>query len=372
LEAIRKLERSKKMQQSTVISSQTKILYICGSLNQTTSLYKISKALPEHQAFFTPFYVDGYLSFFDKIGALDFTPVGGAARGMTLDFLHSNKLSVDFRGEAHNYDLVITSQDIFVPKNILNKKVVLIQEGMTDPENYMYYLVKWFSIPRYYASTSTTGLSDAYDIFCVASEGYRELFIKKGVRPEKIRITGIPNFDHCSQFLDNDFPHKNYVLVATSDARETYKYENRKKFIQKALAIAKGKQLIFKLHPNENFIRGTAEINKWAPNALVFTSGNTNHMVANCDILITRFSTVVYIGIALGKEVHSEFDVDFLRRLTPLQNNGTSNSTIAKVIETVLLEKSLRQISSNFSSFSSLTGFWNLVPKKIGSFFKKS
>lgn len=358
------------MTPSSVISLDTKILYICGSLNQTTSLYKISQALPPHQAFFTPFYVDGVLAFFDKLGALDFTPVGGVARGMTLDFLHSHNLTVDYRGEAHDYDLVVTSQDIFVPKNILHRRVVLIQEGMTDPENVMYHLVKWFSLPRYLASTSTTGLSDAYDIFCVASDGYKDLFVSKGVRPEKIRVTGIPNFDHCSQFLENDFPHKNYVLVATSDARETYKYENRKKFIKRALEIANGRQVIFKLHPNEDFERGVAEINKWAPQAIVFTSGNTNHMIANCDVLITRFSTVVYVGIALGKEVHSEFDIDFLKRLTPIQNEGTSNISIANEILTLLSETSGRQFSSNFPSYSSLTGFWNLLPKKLGTYFK--
>ncbi len=43
--------------------------------------------------------------------------------------------------------------------------------------------------------------------------------------------------------------YHNFVLVATSDMRETYKYENRKKFIKKAYKIADGRQLIFKLHP---------------------------------------------------------------------------------------------------------------------------
>jgi hypothetical protein len=32
-------------------------------------------------------------------------------------------------------------------------------------------------------------------------------------------------------------------------------------------------------------------------------------MIANCSTLITQYSTVVYTGIALGKEVHSYFDV---------------------------------------------------------------
>jgi hypothetical protein len=47
------------------------------------------------------------------------------------------------------------------------------------------------------AGTAATGLSDAYHAFCVASEGYRDFFIRKGARPEKIIITGIPNFDNC-------------------------------------------------------------------------------------------------------------------------------------------------------------------------------
>jgi hypothetical protein len=55
---------------------------------------------------------------------------------------------------------------------------VLIQEGMTDRETFMFHLVKWFRLPRYLASTSTNGLSDAYRYFCVASTGYRDLFIR--------------------------------------------------------------------------------------------------------------------------------------------------------------------------------------------------
>ena len=207
---------------------------------------------------------------------------------------------------------------------------------MTDPENFMYYLVKGLGLPRWMASTSTTGLSDYYDKFCVASEGYKNLFIRKGVLPEKIVVTGIPNFDNCKKYLNNNFPYKNFVLVATSDMRETYKYENRKKFIKKAVKIANGRQLIFKLHPNEYVERATQEINFNAPGALVFSHGKTEEMIANCDVLITKYSSVVYVGLALGKEIYSEFDINELRRLLPLQNNGTSSWNIAMVAEELL------------------------------------
>jgi len=194
----------------------------------------------------------------------------------------------------------------------------------------IFYMVKYLKLPRWMASTSVTGLSNAYDKFCVASEGYRELFIKKGVYPEKIEVTGIPNFDNSREFLDNDFPHKGYVLVATSDTRETYKYENRKKFIEKAKKIADGKQMIFKLHPNENVERASAEISKYAPGSLVYSSGNTSHMIANCDTLVTRYSSVVYVGLALGKKVFSELNLEELKKLVPIQNNGTSSRAIAE------------------------------------------
>ena len=54
-------------------------------------------------------------------------------------------------------------------------------------------------------------------------------------------------------------------------------------------------------------------------------------MIANCDELITQYSTVVYIGIALGKKVHSYFDVDELRKRIPMQNGGTSAQSIAEL-----------------------------------------
>jgi hypothetical protein len=52
-------------------------------------------------------------------------------------------------------------------------------------------------------------------------------------------------------------------------------------------------------------------------------------MIANCDILITQYSSVAYIGLALGKEVHSYFNIEELKRLMPIQNGGRSAENIA-------------------------------------------
>lgn len=306
-----------------------KILFIGGSLNQTTMMYQISRYFRDDECWFSAYYGDEFLSFLSRHKALDFTILGGRQRSLTENFFKEKKLNVDYRGVKNNYDMVFTGSDLIIPKNIKDSKIVLVQEGMTDPENIMYYLVKYLKLPRWAASTSTTGMSDEYDIFCVASEGYKEHFINKGADPDKILVTGIPNFDNCVRYYDNDFPHKNFVLAATSDSRETYRYENRKKFIRNSLDIADGRKLVFKLHPNENFERAIAEIKEYAPQALIYTSGNIHEMIANSDVLITKFSTVVYTGLALGKEVYSEFDMEVLKKLTPLQNGGASAERIA-------------------------------------------
>src|SRR5262249_60404232 len=104
-----------------------------------------------------------------------------------------------------------------------------------------------------------------YQMFCVASEGCERQFVSKGANADKIVVTGIPNFDNCRQFLDNTFPLRDYVLVCTSDIRETFGHEDRTALIRKALRIANGRKLIFKLHPNERPPPPTPQINRDPP-----------------------------------------------------------------------------------------------------------
>ena len=313
------------------------ILFIGGSLNQTTMMHEISKHLADrYECFFTPYYTDDWKAPLCKYGCLDFSILGRKFKRAALDYFKTHNLEVDEEGKRGDYHLVVTGSDLIVPKNIRGSRIVLVQEGMTDPENAFYYLVKWFKLPRWLASTSTTGLSDAYETFCVASAGYRDLFIKKGVKAEKITVTGIPNFDNVKKYLRNSFPYKNYVLAATSDMRETFRFDNRKSFIKTVFAVADGRQVIFKLHPNEKYRRAKREIEKYAPGALVFADGNTAEMIANCDVLVTQLSTVIYIGLALGKECYSYLDLDQLKQLMPIQNNGTSAGNIASVCESVM------------------------------------
>ena len=323
---------------------KNKILFIGGSLNQTTMMHQISQQFTDCDCFYTPYYASGAIDYFAHKGILDFTILGGKFREQTENYFRSYQLPIDYQGKNHDYDLVFTCQDLIIPQNIRHRKIVLIQEGMTDPETLVYHMVKALSLPRWLANTSMTGLSNTYDLFCVASEGYRDLFISKGVEPQKIRVTGIPNFDNAAQYLNNDFPHSHYVLAATSDRRETMNFENRKRFIQKVVRIAEGRQIIFKLHPNENWERATHEINKHAPEALVYTNVDINPLIANCDALVTIYSSVVYIGMALGKEVYSDFSMEMLRKLTPIQNGGTSAVEIARVSRLLLSDERANSI----------------------------
>src|SRR5262245_58343484 len=300
---------------------------ICGSMNQTTQMHQIADELPEYDAFFTPYYGDFIHECARVFRLAEFSVMGDKVAARCQTYLDQHKLNMDKGGKKMNYDLVLSCSDLIVPRNIRRRKMILVQEGMTDPETLTFHLVKKIRVlPRWLASTAATGLSHAYDRFCVASEGYRDLFVRKGVAPEKLVVTGIPNFDNCARFLKNQFPHRGYVLVCTSDARETFKLDNRRKFIRRAVSIANGRQLIFKLHPNEKVARATREIKAQSTDALVYSTGSAEEMIANCDVLITQYSSTAYVGLALGKEVHSYFDADELRRLMPIQNSSAARN----------------------------------------------
>ena len=316
-----------------------RIFFICGSMNQTTQMHQISKHLSDYEHSFSPYYCNGFDEILRRLGLIEFTIAGNKVVGRCRTYLQNHGLPIDYQGKNGPYDLVVTCSDVYLQKNIRDNRIVLVQEGITAPESIMFHLVRRLRfLPRWLADTAATGLSDAYRTFCVASEGYRDFFIRKGVRPEKIVVTGIPNFDDCRRYCTNDFPYRHYVLACTSPLREIFQREDREAFIRKAVEIAGGRQLIFKLHPIENVERATREIRAHAPGAMVFATGSAEEMIANCDVLITRFSSTAFVGLALGKETYSDFDIDELRRLMPLQNDSAAFN-IANVCRRVLEEK---------------------------------
>lgn len=315
-----------------------KLLFICGSLNQTTQMHRIARELPEFEHAFTPYYGDGAFALARTLGWLEPTIGGRRLGARCLRYLEEHRLPVDLEGRrSGDAALVFHCSDLVVPRNVAGRPMILVQEGMTDPESLLFPLVRRIdALPRWLAGTSATGLSRRYARFCVASEGFRELFVRRGVPEASIRVTGIPNFDDCARFVrESTFPLESFVLCCTSDVREVFWWEDRPAFIAKARRIAAGRPLVFKLHPNEDAVRATREIARHAPDARVFRDGSAEHMLAKADALVCSYSSVALVGTALGKEVHSRFASAELGRLVPEQH-GKAAANIAAVARELL------------------------------------
>lgn len=340
------------------------ILFIGGSLNQTTMMHKISAQMTDFKCYFAPFYADGFIDWAARAGLLEHSILAGQHHRSTLAYLKREGLPIDERGNKRKYDLVVTGTDLLVPENIRKTRMALIQEGMTEEEDFAYTLVRKFNLPRYLANTAATGLSDAYDVFCVASQGYRQLFIHKGIDPAKIVVTGIPNFDNAAAYLNNPYPRHNYVLVATSSIRETGKFDDRDGFLRRVKELAGGREVIFKLHPNEDHARATREIRRYFATETICLNENINHLIANCSMMIAQNTSALYVALALGKPVYSYLDTNSLRRLTPIQNGGRSNERIAEVLRH-LIHTPLSQVRWSAKKSRKLQRKWQQTSQVI-------
>lgn len=318
-----------------------KILFLTGSPNQTSQMMQIAAALPEYDCRFSQVFTDAPLLRFlaEHTNLVDKTIIAKPFRQKAEALLRQEGRRIDYRALDGIYDLVVFCSDLIVPHRMRKTRTLWVQEGMIDKYTVLSRLVQKLNLPPHLCfNTSLNGSTNACDLYCAASEGYKNYISGLGTERDKILVTGIPNYDHVAQYRDNDFPYRDYVMVATTDMRETARVENRPRFIRETVAIAQGRPMLFKLHPNEKKERAIKEIRKYAPaDALIFQEGNTHHMIANCSELITQYSTVVYTGIALGKKVHSWFDLDTLKRQVPIQNQGTSALNIAQVCRDFLL-----------------------------------
>jgi uncharacterized short protein YbdD (DUF466 family) len=299
-------------------------------------MHQVASGLPDYDCYFSQIYSKHpIVRSAVKSGLLDNTIFAGEFRRKGDAYLEKHNLRNDYARSVYSneYQMAVVCTDLLVAKELQGIKTVWVQEGMTDPITNWARLSRRLHLPPYMAmNTAWNGCSNICDIYCAASQGYKEQFSLLGTDASRILVTGIPNYDNAAALLQNDFPYQGYVMVATSDTRETFKKDDREKFITQCVKIAGGRQLLFKLHPNEQKDRAIAEIRCFAPSdAMIYTEGNTEQMIANCDELITQYSTVVYIGIALEKKVHSYFDVEKLKELAPVQNRGASASLIADI-----------------------------------------
>ncbi|MCS6979824.1 MAG: hypothetical protein NZM15_06965 [Flavobacteriales bacterium] len=316
-----------------------RILFMIGSPNQTTQMFKIYEHLKDrYDCYFTQFFTNHPLAqWLKRRGVFDSTIMAGRFKELADKFLEEHGLRNDYGTKVyqHTYDLAVVCTDMLVPKELRKLKTVFVQEGMTDPLHPWARFVKRMGWPGYLAfNTSLNGTSNLCDIYCVGSEGYARQFASMGTQKDKIVVTGIPNFDNAAEALQNDFPLRDYVLVCSSDLRETGTFHNRRRFIRQCVAIANGRPLVWKLHPNEKLDRAVREIREEAgPDVPIFLDGPTDAMIANCVELITQYSSVVFVGLALGKKCHSYFPLEELKAKMPVQTGGRSARLIAEICD---------------------------------------
>lgn len=317
------------------------ILLICGTMNQTTQMLQIGAELEKlgHRAWFSRYYTTGVYRKIENLGLLEFTSILGKQRFAVAKHLDAVGVKQDFGGNARRYDLVLLCTDLLIPDNLPNVPIVLVQEGMTDPETFARRILRKlhpYGMPLWAATTAASGLSGRWAKFCVASEAYADMFASRGANRAGMVVTGIPNFDNVQKLRSLEFPLRDYVLVLTSDMRENYQIDFRMRFLRAVRTRNPGKKVVFKLHPNENRERAEREIHSIFPDAPVFQPEPAEPMIGHAIALETQLSTLVYLGIALGIPVTSYLDVEELRRLLPVQNGGQSAANIAKVCDGLL------------------------------------
>jgi hypothetical protein len=318
-----------------------KILFYCGSVNQTSQLYQVSQFLSDdYDCWFTPAYAENWERHVINMGWVDVAIVGRPRVRQCLDMLESRNCQIDYKlKRSKEFDLVYLCTDIYQPKSYRRYKRIVVQEGFIIPEDWRGPIIKRMNWTYGWGDTQLTALTDEYDYFCTAGEGYKQFFINRGANPGKLVPTGVPNFDNLETHLDNDFPQKDFALIITSAIREGVGTENRMKYLRYALDKADGREVIFKLHPHEKHGRASREIRRLTKEGTILTSGNTEHMIANSACVIARASTVIMTALALDKPVYSpEYRQEELRLFRPKQNGGDSARVIADLGRKILEE----------------------------------
>src|SRR5580693_3282713 len=110
-----------------------RILFICGSMNQTTQMHKIALELGDHDCVFSTFYGDRGLQLLKRLRLTETSVLGYKLSARAATYLERHGLPVDEMGAHGPYDLVVTCSDQVIQRNIRQLPIVLVQEGMTDP-----------------------------------------------------------------------------------------------------------------------------------------------------------------------------------------------------------------------------------------------
>src|SRR5271170_2265140 len=121
-----------------------RILFITGSINQTSQMHQISKYLDEYDCWFSQLFPDTpFLNLVVKYTPLaKGTVLTGQFKDRSEMYLIQHDLQIDYGGNKHNYDLIVNCTDMIVAEKFRKTKTIWVQEGMIDRRTIRSRIVK--------------------------------------------------------------------------------------------------------------------------------------------------------------------------------------------------------------------------------------
>src|ERR1700759_4033862 len=108
-----------------------KILFITGSINQTSQMHQISSHLENYDCWFSQLFPDSAFlrSVMKHTPLANGTVLAGQFKERSESYLQQHGLQIDFGGDKHQYDLVVNCTDMIVAEKFRKTKTIRVQEG---------------------------------------------------------------------------------------------------------------------------------------------------------------------------------------------------------------------------------------------------
>jgi len=167
--------------------------------------------------------------------------------------------------------------------------------------------------------------------FAVASQRQEEELLRLGASPEKIEVTGHPqydsylnrNIDRCSVMSSLNLPSQTRIVVLTTQPTRQVENEVLIRATVEAIEGMKDVFLVIKLHPRERmkaYHRVDALIKEIGAQVLLVHHCNVLDLIGAADLMISRFSTTIQSALMIGTPViayvakqYEGFDTDYFK-----------------------------------------------------------
>src|ERR1700749_455225 len=105
---------------------KNKILFITGSLNQTSQMHQICRFQPEFDCWFSQVFSDSQTSDFllKRTTVLNETVMAGQFRESTEKYLRQHGLQIDYKALKNKYEMVVFCSDMVVPPRLRHAKTL--------------------------------------------------------------------------------------------------------------------------------------------------------------------------------------------------------------------------------------------------------